>query len=349
MTRLRAMVGTTITAILGAVLALSVAPPASAAFPVLVTPAPGASLVGGSSGPLVLDFPTPGSYSIFVQCGSTYIWSNGGRVPYPAGRQTIPIDPLEGISGEDLGGATCQTDIYGSESPYKTTSTFTVIPPTLALSPVTATKDKIYPLVRDNYLDETEFKFSVNRKADATLTVTDPEGKTYYTKSIWADRAGEYRIAWKGQTTSGKPIKPGRYRATITAMADGATLSQSVRVQVATKNVIRRQTIRKDELGGRETTGGNCRVEYEDEGTLLDCWGGAYARSVFTFKIPADATNIRWRARTSYTGLDKNRGSITTNGNRTGKTTYQVRVQVTGWRAVYVHGASLTYKARVQI
>ncbi|GAA1439358.1 hypothetical protein GCM10009641_46890 [Mycobacterium cookii] len=347
--RLRTIVGATITTVFSTLLAVSTAPPASAAFPVLITPAPGASLVGGSSGPLVLDFATPGSYSIFVTCDSRYIWSNGGRVPYSAGRQTIPIDPLEVNSGEDLGGATCQIDIYGSESPYKTTSTFTVVSPPLALSAVTVTKAEFYPLVRDKYLDETEFVFSVNRKADATLTVADPDGRIYYTKSVWAHGAGQYRIAWKGQTTSGRPVEPGRYRATVTAVADGAILSQSARVQVVTKKVVRKQTIRKDELGGRETTGGNCRVEYEDEGTLLDCWGGAYARSTYTFKIPADATNLRWGARTSYTSLDKYRGSLAKNGVRTSATTFQVRVQVTGWRAVYVHGASLTFRARTQI
>lgn len=347
--RLRTIVGATIATVLSGLLAIIAAPPASAAFPVLVTPTPGASLVGGSSGPLVLDFATPGSYSLFVTCDSRYIWSNGGRVPYPAGRQTIPIDPLDGHSGEDLGGATCQIDIYGSESPYKSTSTFTVVSPPLSLSAVTVTKAKFYPLVRDKYLDETEFVFSVNRKTDATLTVTDPDGRIYYTRSMWAHGAGQYRMAWKGQTTAGRPVDPGRYRATVTAVADGISVSQSARVQIVTKKVVRRQTIRKDELGGRETTGGNCRVEYEDEGTLLDCWGGAYARSVFTFKIPADATNIRWGAATRYTGLDKSRGSITKNGNRTSKTTFQIRVQVTGWRAVYVRGASLTYKARTRI
>lgn len=346
--RLRSILATVVTTVAASLAVISGAAPASAAFPVLVSPAAGAALIGGSTGPLVLDFPTPGSYSIFVMCDSRYIWSNGSRVPY-SGRQTIQIDPLVGSSGQDLGGASCEISIYGSESPFKTTSTFTIASPSLGLSEVTATRARFYPLVKDDYLDESEFVFTVNRKADATLTVADTGGKTLYTRSVWIDQAGEHRIPWKGQTTSGKPIKPGRYRATITAVAEGVTLFQSARVQVATKKVIRRHTIRKDEFGGRETTGGNCRVEYEDEGTLLDCWGGAYARSTYTFKIPADATNIQWGASTRYTGLDQNRGTFTRNGVRTSKTAFQVRVQVTGWRAVYVRGASVSYKARVQI
>lgn len=348
--QLRAIAAAIITVAATGTFGLVAASPASAAAPVVVSPANGGSLPSGSTGPLVIDFPASGgNYWVSVKCGSfDYYWSTGGSKPY-AGRQALSIDPLEGLGGEDLGGMTCQVEMNGGVPFATTVSTFVVTSPPLTLSDVTATKDEFYPVVQDKYLDETEFAFSVNRKADATLTVTDPDGKTFYTKSVWVDQAGDYRIAWKGQTTSGKPIKPGRYRATITAVADGTTLSQSARVQVATKHVIRRQTLRKDHYASHDSTGGNCRTDFDDEAVLLDCWGGAYARSVFTFKIPADATNIRWGARTSYTSLDKNRGSITKNGIRTSKTSYQVRVQVTGWRAVYVHGASLTYKARVQI
>lgn len=348
--RLRAIAATIITTIAAATLSVIAAAPASAAAPVVVSPANGGSLPTGSTGPLVIDFPTTsGTYLVSVKCGDLdYYWSTGGFKPY-AGRQAITIDPLEGFGGSDLGGSTCVVEVSGGTPFVKTTSAFTLTSPPLTLSDVTATKAEFYPTVKDGYLDETEFVFSVNRKTDVTLTITNPDGKTFHTRSMWVDQAGEYRMSWRGQTTTGKPIKPGRYRATITAIADGVTLSQSARVQVATKKVVRRQTIRKDELGGRETTGGNCRVDYQDEGTLLDCWGGAYARSVFTFKIPADATSIRWGAATRYTSLDKSRGSLTKNGTRTSKTTFQVRVQVTGWRAVYVRGASISYKARVKI
>lgn len=348
--RLRAIAATIITAITTATLSIVGASPASAAAPVVVSPANGGSLPSGSTGPIVIDFPaTGGNYWVSVKCGSSdYYWSTGGLKPY-AGQQALTIDALEGYDGSDLGGTVCRVEAFGGNPYVQITSTFTVTSPPLTLSEVTTTKPKFYPLVKDGYLDESKFVFTVNRKADATLTVTDTEGKTVYSRSIWANQAGEYQIRWKGQTTSGKPLKPGRYRATVTAIADGVTLTQSARVQVATKKVIRRQTIRKDELGGRESTGGNCRVDYEDEGTLLDCWGGAYARSVFTFKIPANATDIRSGARTSYTSLDKSRGSLTRNGTRTSRTAFQVRVQVTGWRAVYVRGAWVSYKARVQI
>jgi hypothetical protein len=348
--RLRAIAATIITTVAAATLSIVVASPASAAAPVVVSPANGGTLPTGSTGPLVIDFPaTGGSYSVSVKCGSgDYYWSTGGLKSY-AGQQAITIEPLEGYDGSDLGGAACQVDAFGGNPYAKITSAFTLTSPPLTLSDVTATKAEFYPLVKDGYLDKTEFIFSVNRKTTATLTITNPDGQTFYTRSIWVDRAGEHRVLWKGQTTSGKPIKPGRYRATITATADGVTLWQSTRVQVATKKVFRRQTILKDHYASNDSTGGNCRTDFDDEAVLLDCWGGAYARSVFTFKIPTNATNIRWGARTTYTSLDKNRGSLTKNGSRTSKTTFQVRVQVTGWRAGYVHGASVSYKARVQI
>lgn len=348
--RLRAIAATIITTIATVGLGVLVPAPASADAPVVVSPANGGSLPSGSTGPLVIDFPaTGGTYWVSVECGSfDYYWSTGGSKPY-AGRQVIPIDPLEGFGGEDLGGSTCQVEMSGG-SPFATTvAAFTVSSPRLALGDVSASASAFYPTVKDGYLDETELAFTVNRRAETMLTVTDPNGKTFYTRSIWVDRAGEYHVPWKGQTTSGRPIEPGRYRATITAVADGVTLSQSARVQVATKKVFRRQTLRKDHWGSREDTGGNCRTDWDDEAVLLDCWGGAYARSTYTFKIPGNATNIRWGARTSYTGLDNGRGALTKNGTRTSRTMFQIRVQVTGWRAVQVHGASVSYKARVKI
>lgn len=349
--RLRTTIATTITTVAAVLLTLGSAPPASAAAPVVVSPAPGGNLTAGSTGPLVIDFPIAASshYRMSVECGNfDYYWSNGGFKPY-SGQQSILIDPLTGIGGEDLGGATCEIEISGGIPYGTTTSTFSLASPPLSLSEVGAIEAEFYPLVKDDYLDETEFVFSVNRKADATLTVTDMDGKTIYSRSTWLGRAGEYRLPWKGQTTTGKPAKPGRYRATITAVADGATLSQSARVHVLTKNVVRRETLRKNELGGRETTGGNCRIEYEDEGTLLDCWGGAYARSTYTFKIPADATRIRWGAALYSSGLDQGRGTVTKNGTRISKKAFQIRVQVTGWRATYSRGAWVSYRAHVQI
>jgi hypothetical protein len=350
--RLHATVAATITAAVAALLTLGVAPPAAAAAPVVVSPANGASLPSGSTGPLVIDFPaTTGNYLVSVKCGaSEYYWWTGAFKPY-SGRQSIAIDPLEGHGGRDLGGSTCQVEVSGGNPYAKTISTFSLASPPLTLTDVSATKAEFYPLVRDGYLDETEFVFSVNRKTDATLTVTDTDGKSVYSRSTWLDRAGEYRLPWRGQTTSGKRAKPGKYQATLTAVADGTTLSQSTTVRVVTKKVIRRETLRRDNFGGREATGGNCRVEYEDEGTLLDCWGGAYARSTYTFKIPADATSIRWGAPLTFTGLDQGhgRGTLTRTGTRISKTTFQVRVQVTGWRATYARGASVSYRARVQI
>jgi hypothetical protein len=102
------------------------------------------------------------------------------------------------------------------------------------------------------------------------------------------------------------------------------------------------------------STRGNCTYQLspadDDFSAYLDCWGGKIAAATYSFKIAATATNIRWAASTARSTDDICcRGTITKRGHRVSKTTFQVRVQVTGWRATIVRNARISYRARVRI
>lgn len=128
--------------------------------PVVVSPATGGTLATGTDGPLVIDFPVPGEYTVTVKCGSAYSWSSGVQ-PY-SGRQTIPIRRLGYV--EELAGSTCQIDVAGgSPNWHKTSSTFTVVIPPLSVSDVTTSNPTFYPLIKDGYLDTTDFRQDFNR------------------------------------------------------------------------------------------------------------------------------------------------------------------------------------------
>ena len=213
-------------------------------------------------------------------------------------------------------------------------------------------KATFYPLVKDNYLDTVSVRSRLNRRADAGLVVKNSRGKTVYKKAARPSGPGVHRWTWNGRTTSGKPVRAGKYRATVSATADGKSVSSSVPVRVATKTVTRKVTIRKDYLSSRDSTKGTCYTSFSeyDETTTLDCWGGSYAATTFTFKLPRNAKNLKWSASTGRTSLDKCcDGSISKNGHRVGRTKFKIRIQVTGWRAVDVYGARVSYKTRVKI
>jgi hypothetical protein len=183
------------------------------------------------------------------------------------------------------------------------------------------------------------------------VAIKDARGRAVYrqTRSL---RAGGYTWQWNGKIAAGRAVKAGGYRATVSATAGGRTLTKSTTVRVATKVINQRKTLRKNYLSSRDSTKGNCYTSFSeyDETTTLDCWGGSFAATTFTFKIPANARGLRWSAATGRNQLDKCcQGSITKTGHRVGKTRYQIRIQVTGWRAVDVYGARLSYKARVRI
>lgn len=317
--------------------------------PTVVSPAPGSSLPRGSTGPLVIDFPVLGGSTIKVSCvgGGTYTYytTTGG----PAGRRSIPMDALEAGSDADLSGATCYIDLNGNYKPVQ--STFTLTAPTLALGDLWVSKQKFYPVVKDGYLDKVTFGVNSNRTAEVTLTIKDRTGKTVHAKSGRVT-LGQNQWTWDGKVTGGKTAAPGSYTATVSATADGAVFTSTTRVTVATKKVKRKVTLRRAGWNGTDSTRGNCivRTDTDAQSSILDCWGGAYAASTYAFTIPADATNIRWRAATAYTDLDKCcRGTITKTGSRVGKTKFRVRVQATGWRATEVTSVRVSFRGTIRI
>lgn len=192
----------------------------------------------------------------------------------------------------------------------------------------------------------------LNRVADATLIIKNRRGKTVF-KQVGRSRegAGKYWWRWTGKDLAGELVKPGPYRATINTTIDGTAIAKSTTVRVATKTVSRKTTLRKNGLRGKVSTRGNCGVDWDFDAdtALLNCAGGAYAATTYTFKVPAKA-RISWTADLGSSGIDECcQGTITKRGKRIGKYKYEVRVQVTGRRATIVNSVDLIYKIRVKI
>ncbi len=349
--RLRTLLVATASALALVLGTQGLASPATAASPpVVVSPAPGGTLPYGSSGPLVIDFPAEVyGYLISVDCNS-YYWSTGGFVQY-SGRQSIPIDPLVGIT-EKLEGSTCEIEISGGSPFGTTTSSFTVAVPQLKLGDVTTSRSTFYPLVKDGYRERTKFLFDVNRWFKATITIKDATSRTIYTNDTDGQfsELGEYYWPWNGKTTHGKPVLPGKYKATISVTdTDGTTLTDSTSVRVATKTVTREKTVRLRGISGRTSTSGNCNARKRDGAVILDCRGGKYAAATYAVTIPADATNVRWGAEAERTEDDLSEGTITKRGTRVAKTRFEVRIEVTGQRAVKVSEVWVSYRGTYQI
>ena len=95
--RLRALVVGTVSVAV-AVLGIGPTPTVQAAppgeGPVVISPARGAAVPPGSTGPLIINFVTPGNYSIEVECGAyDYYWSSDDD-EYYSGRESIRIARL---------------------------------------------------------------------------------------------------------------------------------------------------------------------------------------------------------------------------------------------------------------
>lgn len=352
--RLRTALIAAATTIASVVVSLTglIVPATAAGPPVITAPANGGTLLAYSTGPLVIEASTAGTYSLYVRCQSArydYAFQQFQDVALVVGTNTIALDTLAYHDGSDISGSTCTASIgFGPET------RFTIVGAPLELSDLTISKPTFYPLVKDGYLDFTKLLFDTNRGGSANVTITDAKNRVVYNKTFHLDGAGRWYWAWNGKTTSGKPVLPGKYRATLAMTTDGVTQTRSVNTTVATKMATRRWTIDKGSRDGRTETSGKCRTrdgnEAEGYGAVLDCRGGKFAAITYTLRVPANATNIRYNVKTTATEDDfADRGTITKTGKRISDTKYQIRVQVTGYRATVVDEVSLTYKARVQI
>lgn len=331
-------------------LGLVAAPAAAVQPPLLVSPAPGAGLLAGSTGPMVIDFVTPGDYEVTVECGDAdyRFWAHQSY----AGRTTFELDPLVAHDGSTLGGKTCTLEVYSWDDYQTFTGTFPVVHAPLKVDRVSASKATFYPVVKDGYLDTTDIRFALSRPAGVTLRVEDGKGKAVYEATKTYGQPGSQAWTWNGRTTSGKPVPAGAYRAVVTASADGATSSGATSVRVATKVVTKRLSLARTGAEGSASTRGSCSVTKNsyDGSARLDCFSGRFAAITYTFSIPASATNLAWSASLRASAGDLCcRGTITKTGRRVSRTKFQVRVQVTGWRATYVDDARLRYQARVRV
>lgn len=317
-----------------------------------MSPVDGGKLAKGSTGPVVIDFPTAGEYDVSVLCPDySYYW-DGTR--YFDGRESIQIPRLVDEWGDDLTGAYCEISVRATDSSgLSAYSSFTVAPPSLTVSDIRASGTTFYPRVRDGYLDKVALRIDLNRAAGVAWQVNDIDGRVVRRATTSAS-AGAHVWRWDGKSSSGALLKPGAYRAVVTVTAGGVSRTRSIVVRIATAVITRTITKRKDGYDANYATRGRCYVEQayadDDYSVTLDCWGGRYAQATYVFAIPSNATNIRWAVRSYLSGADLCcRGSVSKSGARVSSTRYHIRAKVTGLRAMTVERVAVTYSYRTRV
>lgn len=323
--------------------AVVAAPARAATGPVLVAPVDGSQVELGFTGPIQVDL------------GDSIDWIEV-RVAGPSG--VIAETTLEGydtvaafdvpalVEGGDYRVQVWSYDIDG----WATIGTFTAPWAPLTLGDPVVSPTTFYPIVRDGYRDRVRFSLTLNQHADVTTIVRNSTGRIVRIFSRELHR-GRRSVEWNGLTDSGTKVPAGRYSITVEAQ-NGAGESRSVRrtVTAATAVVTRTATKRRGAAQGSPSTRGSCYISWEDGSAELDCWGGRYARMSFGFAVPADAWDLTWSVSGERSSLDRCcNGSVRKTGARPSRTRYVVTTTVTGWRAYWVHAATLRYKYRARI
>lgn len=324
-------------------LAVVSAPARAATDPVLVAPVDGSQVDLGFTGPIQLDM------------GGSGDWFEV-RVAGPSG--VIAETPLHGYDTVEefsipalVEGGEYRVQVWSHDvGGWSTIGRFDAAWAPLTLGDPVVSPTTFYPLVRDGYRDRVAFSFTLNQHAEVTTIVRNSDGRTVRIFSQGLHR-GRRTVHWNGLTNAGAKVPAGRYRITVEAQ-NGAGESRSVsRVVTATTSLVTRTaTKRRAGTQGSPATRGSCYITWEDGSAELDCWGGRYARLSFGFAIPAGAWDVTWSVSGERSALDRCcSGAIRKSGSRPSRTRYVVAASVSGWRAYWVHAATLRYKYRARI
>jgi hypothetical protein len=222
-------------------------------------------------------------------------------------------------------------------------------PEDLYMSGLTRSSSVLWPHKRDGYYDSVRFRWDINKDAKHYVTVRNAKGSLV--KSATFRRAdGMQSWAWGGRWNSGTLAGKGVYTIRVRATDDdGQQLTRSSKVTLRKGVVVTSKTLTKNGNSGYPATSGSCYVTRDSwtKTSDLDCWGGKYARVVFNFPVPKNATGLSWRIDGTRAGSDICcRGSIVKTARHVRSNLVQLKAQINGWRAYNVRRAVVHYKQR---
>ncbi|NYI45639.1 hypothetical protein BJ993_002719 [Nocardioides aromaticivorans] len=330
-------------ACVSAVMAVVSAPARAGTNPVLIAPVDGSQVELGFTGPIQLDMGDSGDWFDVRVAGPSGVIAETTLYGYDSVEE-FSVPAL--VEGGDYRVQVSSSTTAG----WTTIGTFSAPWAPLSLGDPVVSPATFYPIVRDGYRDRVGFSITLNQRAEVTTIVRNSAGRTVRIFSQELHR-GRRTVYWNGLTNAGAKVPAGRYRITLEAQ-NGAGESRSVsRVVTATTAVVTRTaTKRRNATQASPATRGSCYITWQDGSAELDCWGGRYARLSFGFAIPASAWEISWSVSGERSALDRCcDGSIRKSGSRPSQTRYVVATTVTGWRAYWVHSATLRYKYRARI
>jgi len=337
----------TILAALAITLGLAATPhaaQAAAAYPIVVSPADGSTVLEGTSR-VTVQFSAGGVYGIEVYDGyDDYHWSTTVTVAAGTYTYAIPALPL---------GAFVVYAWSEEDYSYDDVARFTVVPGPVKMTNVSAAPATFYPTVRDGYKDKTTVAFGLSRGANVTAQVYRTSDGTRVLNSDAGWRAAGSRTwAWDGRNNGDSTVPTGRYRVELIATdTQGSRATAHAYVDVTTATVSKRTTVSR--YGSNTTSvwaGDACSAtrHYWTTGDIyLDCWSGTSALATYRFRLPADASNVAW----GVSGVTHccNAGQIIRSGKRTSYISYRVQVKITDNRGYSVNQVRVSYDSRVRI
>lgn len=324
------------------------ASPHAAASDSIVKPADGSTV---AKGPLAYTVVAsgPGDYMVELDCEST--WDYAYLSASYAGQQ------LSGTLDSVSSGDDCTLTLTNEQTWRSVTSSFTVkrTYPTPQVRNLSIGNSTFYPLVRDRYKDRAKIKFGSRLDSNVTISIVRKStGRTVRTitrkGSTWRDWYQRRSIGWDGRNKNGNTVPVGRYTAIVKSKLGGKTATARAPIWVDTG--FRTRNVTKTKHGWYDSKDKTTAACYAWEhtypsGIWLNCWGGGYAEARYNFRLPSNATNVRYEVRGKHSCCDQ--GKLTRVGQRLNPTSYQVRVRVTYWRAYIVKKVLLRYRVRERI
>lgn len=352
------------------VLSITMAPAANAAdpgLPVLVSPSSGSTIPSAVEYDVVLDMSqvsTDSYWRIDLECdgnGATPVRTDGyypepitQRMPAMTGPQTCAFTAYNYSTGEgptQIGNLNVAAPEPASEPPTDPTPPTPPAPPVLALSGFSISATSFYPRVVDNYRDTVTTRWTSNRAANTSIAVLNSRGTAIRRQSFIGLAPGAHSWAWNGRMSDRRVAAVGMYRVRVTAAVAGVTRTFTRSVAISTALVNRSGSAARDGDVSSVAASDSCYVTQDSYNliTSLDCWGGRYAMANYNFRVPASAFNVHWSARGTAPVSDICcDGRITRTGKRLSSTLFQIRAQVSGWRAFDVDRAAISYTYKVR-
>jgi hypothetical protein len=317
--------------------------------PVIVAPAPGATVANAFTGPITVDFSNApiDTYDVSLECTFTYRSHTFHYVGDGDDEQTwfmtTPINTSQ----------SCTLSVFGRYDTGSTESTFLIAPPPLPplvvdsswVSPAT-----FYPLVHDDYRDTTTMHYRLSRSATVVARVLNSTGHRIRYVSLGTRGQGRHTWTWGGGRDDGQKVAPGNFRIRITAHA-GTTRSVTETVTVATG--WRTGAGYRGKYGWYTSSTSHsdyCGVDFDSyfATVQLTCfYGGAYAQAKYNFAIPSNAYNVRWTVYGDVVAGDKTLRSAS--GRRIDSTHYRITASVTDDCSWVIEEVDLAYSYKYRI